>query len=366
MDSSTSIGQYNFERQKAFVKNMVSRFDISQDKTRVGVVTFSNSYNLEVPLGSANSIGSLSDAIQRIPYAYGTTNTAEAIRFVRESGFTEERRREGVAHIIIALTDGLSRDPLQTKLESDLARNQGIYLFAIGIGNGAKLEELQNIGNEPHDKYVFQVRSFRALDSIKDLLAARTCELDIEKLCGSRDMSDVLFMYDVLSIGRTKTSYIAKFVSKIVQSLDIPSGNVRVGRMLYDCLNDAYTALTSPDDIHVWSNQVLPGITDLIRKLRASGFSSINGGREGAKSVAVVFLDNRLHDIDQVVRQMATMPDTQFVTVIIGADETTPIPYLAHNTFIRVPSYRELMSYKDSFLELLCPAMEMDYFHIRL
>lgn len=178
MDSSTSIGRYNFERQKSFVKNLVGRFDISQDETRVGVVTFSNSYNLDIPLGSANTIASLSRSIREIPYAYGITNTAEAIRFVRENGFTDERRREGVAHIIIVLTDGLSRDPLLTKQEAALARNQGIYLFAIGIGSAAVLDELQNIGNEPHDKYVFQVSSFRALDSIKDILASRTCELD--------------------------------------------------------------------------------------------------------------------------------------------------------------------------------------------
>ncbi|OWF48418.1 collagen alpha-1(XII) chain-like [Mizuhopecten yessoensis] len=366
MDSSTSIGRFNFQRQKTFVKNMVSRFDISQDKTRVGVVTFSNEYNLDVPLGSANDANSLSEAIQRIPYSYGTTNTADAIRFVRERGFTEERRREGVAHIIIVLTDGLSRDQLLTKQESELARDQGIYLFAIGIGNGAQLEELQNIGNKPHDKYVFQVRSFRALDSIKDLLASRTCEVDIEKLCGSRDMSDVVFMYDVLSLGQMKTNYISKFVAKIVQSLDIPSGNVRIGRMLYDCLNDAYSALSSPADIHVWSNQVLPGITDLIRKLRASGFSSPNGGRIGAKSVAVVFLDSRLHNINEVVKQMAKSPDTHFVTVVIGADESTVIPYLSHNTFIRVPTYRELFSYKDAFLELLCPVLDVEFFHIKL
>ncbi|XP_060073208.1 collagen alpha-1(XII) chain-like [Ylistrum balloti] len=366
MDSSTSIGKYNFERQKTFVRNMVSRFDISQDKTRVGVVTFSNFYNLEVPLGSANNVQSLSAAIQRIPYAYGTTNTADAIRFVRENGFTDERRREGVAHIIIVLTDGLSRDQTMTKQESELARSQGIYLFAIGIGNGAELEELQNIGNKPHDKYVFQVRSFRALDSIKDLLASRTCELDIEKLCGSRDASDIVFMYDVLSLGRMQTDYISKFVSKIVQSLDIPSGNIRVGRMLYDCLNEAYTALTSPDDIHVWSNQVLPGITDLIRKLRASGFSSLNGGRIDAKSVAVLFLDTRIHNINEVVRQMSTMPETQFVTVVVGADDSTYIPYLSHNTFIRVPSYRELLSFKDAFLELLCPVLDVEFFHFKL
>lgn len=175
MDSSASIGEMNYVTQKDFIKNIVSRFDISQDSTRVGVVTFSNTYNVNIPLGSANSEKSLHDAIDAIPYMYGMTNTADAIRFVRKYGFTGRNKREGVAQIAIVMTDGLSRKPNQTKYEATKARKSGIYMFAIGIGSGAEVKELMNIGSEPSEDYVFHVTNFGALDSIKDILATKTC-----------------------------------------------------------------------------------------------------------------------------------------------------------------------------------------------
>jgi len=50
------------------MKHTISRFDIGPDKTRVGVVTFSSDYDVDIPLGSANDILSVYAAIDNIPY----------------------------------------------------------------------------------------------------------------------------------------------------------------------------------------------------------------------------------------------------------------------------------------------------------
>lgn len=68
LDSSTSIGKINFNITKDFMKHTISRFDIGPDKTRVGVVTFSSDYDVDIPLGSANDILSVYAAIDNIPY----------------------------------------------------------------------------------------------------------------------------------------------------------------------------------------------------------------------------------------------------------------------------------------------------------
>ena len=159
------------------MKNLISRFDISLENTRVGVITFSNSYDVNVPLGTANSQHQLGRAIDRIDYSYGMTNTADAIKFVRKHGYTGLNDRRGSSKIAIVLTDGLSRKPPQTRSEAELAREAGIHLFAIGIGEAVNARELRDIGSDPDDKYVFHVNSFGALDSIKDILAQRTCNV---------------------------------------------------------------------------------------------------------------------------------------------------------------------------------------------
>ncbi len=75
----------------------------------------------------------------------------------------------------IVITDGKSSDTKNTSLEAELTRAAGIHVFAVGVGSSVDLHELHNIASKPVEQYAFQVRSFAALDSIKELLAIKTC-----------------------------------------------------------------------------------------------------------------------------------------------------------------------------------------------
>ena len=172
-------------------------------------------------------------------------------------------------------------------------------------------------------------------------------------VCGSESLADVMFLYDALSIGAYKTNLISKFVSQVTKSLDVRTGHVRIGKMLYSCLDDAYTALTSPEDIHIWGNTVLPGITDLLNKLRTSGFSRENGDRQDAKNIAVLFVDGVLHDMNQVQEHIATMSHVNFVTVVIGGNN------MQFDGALKVQSYEDLSNFKADFLGRLCPALNV-------
>lgn len=87
MDASSSIGRQNYKKQKRFLVNLARQFDIGKDKTRIGVLPFSNSYKVAIPLGSANDINSLSRAIHNIPYIRGGTHTAAALKYIKNFGF---------------------------------------------------------------------------------------------------------------------------------------------------------------------------------------------------------------------------------------------------------------------------------------
>ena len=184
MDASSSIGRQNYKKQKRFLVNMVRQFDIGPDKTRVGVIPFSNNYRLAVPLGSANDITSLTQAIQNVPYTRGGTHTASALKFVKNFGFAPGIARPNAAQIVIVLTDGYSRDPESTRREARKLHDAGIYTFVIGIGNGIDMEELRSIASDPDDKHLFLVDDFNALDSIKDLLVSRACDTPVNSIVG--------------------------------------------------------------------------------------------------------------------------------------------------------------------------------------
>ena len=80
-----------------------------------------------------------------------------------------------VTQVAIIITDGRSDNTSLTAVEAQKAHDQGIHIFAIGVGDYVDVAELERIASRPIDQYVHRVRSYEGLDSIKELLAIQTC-----------------------------------------------------------------------------------------------------------------------------------------------------------------------------------------------
>lgn len=83
-------------------------------------------------------------------------------------------KEENVPRIGIIMTDGQSGDDVLGP--ADAAREEGITLYAIGIGTGIKEEELKQIANDPDEKYVVQVNDYTVIDNIRYEISQDTCE----------------------------------------------------------------------------------------------------------------------------------------------------------------------------------------------
>ena len=177
LDSSNSIWGPDFEKQITFVKEVVGMFQIGADKTRVGVTTYSHDVFTEIRLNEHFDKESLQDAVSRVRKRRGfRTRTGLALTHMRKRLFTEEYgARDGVVKVGIVMTDGRSRFIMRTMWEASKARRAGIQLFAIGIGSAVNRRELRGISSRPTNEYTFQVDSFAALESIKNILAIKTC-----------------------------------------------------------------------------------------------------------------------------------------------------------------------------------------------
>ena len=92
IDASGSIGQQNFETMINFVRDVIQGLRIgtieSTRQSRVGVLTYGNNANMFFQL---NTYGNKYEILNAFPplYTGGTTNTAEAIRYMRQQMFTE-------------------------------------------------------------------------------------------------------------------------------------------------------------------------------------------------------------------------------------------------------------------------------------
>ncbi|ESO94583.1 hypothetical protein LOTGIDRAFT_118058 [Lottia gigantea] len=175
LDSSSSIWYPDFIKQLDFVREVVSLFDMEKDKTRVGVVTYSDGVHPVIPL-DAYSMEEFEAKVKKIPYLTGGTSTEAAIQYLREVGFSKDNARSDVAHVGIIVTDGQSRSFEKTAKEAGLAHKQAIQLFAVGVGKAVDEEEMLEIASDPDENYVFRVDDYEALKKIESLLAVKACE----------------------------------------------------------------------------------------------------------------------------------------------------------------------------------------------
>ena len=87
LDSSGSVGSYNFQQVKNFVKDVVDFFNIGTSGTHVAVVTYSTSTWLEFNLKEHYTKSAMKNAVGNIYYRGGMTYTADALDFVRTNIF---------------------------------------------------------------------------------------------------------------------------------------------------------------------------------------------------------------------------------------------------------------------------------------
>ena len=80
LDTSASVSMSEFKTMLYFVKKIIQTFDIGQDNVRVGVVTYSGRAVLQFHLNKYSNMNQLLDAISRVKYLAGSTNTADVLR----------------------------------------------------------------------------------------------------------------------------------------------------------------------------------------------------------------------------------------------------------------------------------------------
>ncbi|KAG8009159.1 Integrin alpha-M [Nibea albiflora] len=172
LDGSGSVHRDDFQRMKVFVKNLVRSFEgkdtqfaISQFSTEFKVHYYFNTFN-------HNNWQPQIDAISQLT---GWTYTANAIKRVVQNVFSSSHgARPNVRRVLIVITDGESNDWSDLPGATNLAENEKIVRFAIGVGSafdsrGAK-RELETIASSPSNEHVFQVGNFAALETIRNNL----------------------------------------------------------------------------------------------------------------------------------------------------------------------------------------------------
>ncbi|XP_071109908.1 cartilage matrix protein-like [Haliotis cracherodii] len=329
IDTSTSIWPLDFNQYvRPFVRDVVRMFDIgaAPSQTRVGVVTYSDEYNPQFDLGTYLTRDTLEHAIENIVFTGGSTFTSKALQYVTDDMFRlENGARPEAASVIILLTDGKSRFPTVTRVEAERARSKGAHIFAIGVGDEVDEMELRSVADNPDSQFMFHVKDYTALHSIKRHLAIRTCEVipttpapttterpqnDIDpetiKYCGGKP-ADVYFLLDVSSSVWIKNfnTKVLPFVKDMVSIFDIGSTKTRIGLVTFSnkttpifplnhySTRDQLQRALSPQTVRYTGGQTYT--SSALAYVRDYGFAP-NVARPGVAQVIILVTDGISYD----------------------------------------------------------------------
>ncbi|KAK6961160.1 collagen alpha-3(VI) chain-like isoform X4, partial [Biomphalaria glabrata] len=326
LDASTSVTEPNFELMKDFVKDFLLDADIDGDNVRVGVVIYSDADYVQFQLNTYAKKADVYNAIDDIPYRYGSTNTADALKTMRSVMFTARNGdRSDVDNVAVVVTDGVSNiNSRRTVPEAEQARAEGIHIYAIGIGL-TDTKELDGIASKPVDENRFAVQDFTELRDLRHKVFSALCgAIPTASSDCALDRADLVIVIDSsTSVTESNFDKILSFVKDFLSKTDIDSGNVRVGLITYNnevsqefYLNSAFTKreiLELVDDVKY--NFGSTNTAEALEIMRNVMFSPEKGDRADVPNFAIVLTDG---------------------VSTVNAERTVPNARLAHDDGIHI------------------------------
>uniref|UniRef100_A0A8P4G8D8 Matrilin 3b n=1 Tax=Dicentrarchus labrax TaxID=13489 RepID=A0A8P4G8D8_DICLA len=179
IDSSRSVRPAEFEKAKEFLQDMVDSLEIGSDTTRVGLVNYASTVQIEFMLKTYVEKSALKQALARIePLASGTM-TGMAIKTAMEKAFTADAGARStsmnIAKVAIIVTDGRPQDKVEEV--SAAARASGIEIYAVGVDR-ADMMSLRLMASPPYDDHVFYVETYGVIEKLTSKFRETLCGLD--------------------------------------------------------------------------------------------------------------------------------------------------------------------------------------------
>ncbi|XP_021364449.1 uncharacterized protein LOC110457477 [Mizuhopecten yessoensis] len=334
LDSSGSVGTANFQKMLQFVRTTAQGFDIGPNGVEVSVITFSDKPHLEFHLNKYHDKNSVLNAISNVHYITGGTNTADALKYARETSFTAANGvRPNSAKIAIVITDGKSNSAGATANEANLLRNDGVTVFSVGVGAGPKTSELNSMATDPDNQHVFVVNNFDALTQIKSTLQQKACEVKATVApaphantgCGAK--ADIVFLLDSSgSVGSSNFNKMLHFVQNVSDTFTIGPNDVQVG---VDTFSTGHKAefnmgshLTKPSLLSAIGNiKYHSGSThtgQAINFMHTSSYTAAAGHRPNVPKIGIVVTDGNSNNRQLTIQEAAAARKAGITMLAIG------------------------------------------------
>jgi len=175
VDTSDGVGSDNFRKELEFIKSTINNYNISPQCIHIGLITFSGQVYNKFALGQYSTKAQIMSAIDQIQYQPGRRYTTEAIRYMNTQSFGQFRgARSKAQHIGILVTNGQAANTFAFQQEAQRAKQNGVSLYTVGIGQGVHQQSLVSVSSDPKSRYSMAAQNFDSLGDLAYPLSSRT------------------------------------------------------------------------------------------------------------------------------------------------------------------------------------------------
>ncbi len=168
----------HWELLKDFLMEMVNKLNIGESHTRVGMVTYASSdsrvFYLKDHYGKEDIIAEIEDMDLR----GGDRNIYEGLRALTSSQFksTKGDRDDAENVAVVIATGAANEDESRTLGEAQDAKDEGIYVFSVGLSDDVSRDEIESISSPPHGEDAqYFVSDFSDLDDLAYRITHKIC-----------------------------------------------------------------------------------------------------------------------------------------------------------------------------------------------
>ncbi|XP_055361170.1 uncharacterized protein col6a3 isoform X5 [Betta splendens] len=381
VDSSWSMGEENFDHVRRFLYSLIqSLHQVGGDRFKFALVQYNNRPETEFQLNTYPTTQGVLAHIKAMPYRGGGTRTGLGLEFLTRTHLTTasgSRAVEGVAQVVVVLTDGRSQDDASEPAQ--VLQMAGVEVFAVGVQNAVDLE-LREMASRPYESHVFSIDSFLTLrDIIQDLVvglcstvgqpggASVANESPVTGGGTEQDSADLVFLIDGSeNVGAPNFPAVLDLVLRIIERLDVGRNTVRVALALYNTDPQIKFYLNRYDS----KSRVLEAVKGLtfsggdesnlgsaLEEVAESLLSETAGGRaeEGVPQILVVISAGQSTDDTGAGTRALKMAGVVTLGVAIGDIATTDLEAVATDKsfVILAPNFRAVANMVDQLLHYI-------------
>ena len=154
-------------------RQIIQGLNFDSGQTRTAVVTYSDDatvhYRLDAYVDKRSTLDAISFLLER-----GRTNTAKALRSVAYNVFNSNAGdRNGVRDVVVIVTDGNSNVEHDYTIDrANSLKNNGVSMYAIGVGEHVDQGELSGIADSGKS---YLVEDDRDIEKITSLILDDLC-----------------------------------------------------------------------------------------------------------------------------------------------------------------------------------------------